>query len=237
VTPARSGPRPQTALADDDFTRLRDAFTAPEDVTRDGDLPPGASAVLVPLFDTEAGPGLLYTRRSKTLSTHPGEVSFPGGRVDPGDAGPRAAALREAEEEVGIRPRDVDVLGHLTDFITFRGTLVSAYVGHVQAPVPTEPTSPAEVDEMFLVPVQHLLDAERYEGRTLADPEAAAARAPEGSGISARRRDRVVHYWRADPATVWGITGELTARFLEAAYGWAPPKRARVIEDVAEFLP
>ena len=207
------------AMDMDDEARLRAAFAAPEPPR--GNEPPGASGVLIPIFEVGGEPHLLFTRRALTLSSHPGEISFPGGRVDPGDGGPRDAALREAEEETGIRPADVTVLGHLTDYMTFRGTLVCAYVGLVEGDPPREPASPLEVADILVVPVRDLLREDVYEGRTL----------PDGP------REGVVHYWHLPQGVIWGITGELVARFLRRTHGWEPPRPPRVIHHLSEFIP
>ena len=203
--------------------RLRRAFRPGMDVEPDrSEAPVGISAVLLPVYELpEAGPALLYTQRAETLRRHPGEVSFPGGRVDPGDPDPLAAALREAHEEVGIVPEDVEVLGHLTDYLTYQGVLVCAYVGAPRGAPPTEPASLDEVARVFTVPVRELLSGERYEARRL--PEMV--------------HDRQVHYWHVPPKTVWGVTGELTARFLHRAYAWRPPREARVVRHPSEFRP
>ncbi|HEX2021625.1 MAG TPA: CoA pyrophosphatase [Candidatus Thermoplasmatota archaeon] len=206
-----------------DAEALRRAFlsTLPEP-DRSG-APPGVSAVLIPVHLGEDGAGLLYTRRAETLRRHPGEVSFPGGRVDPTDASPVAAALRETEEEIGLAPADLEVLGHLTDYLTYRNVLVCAYVALLREGVapPTEPRSRDEVAQVFRVPVASLLDPACYEARRMPDMEPGAR----------------VHYWRVRPRTIWGITGEITARYLAHAHAWRPPDRVRVIRDPAEFLP
>lgn len=192
--------------------------------------PVGVSAVLIPVFPDREGdagePGggvrLLYTQRSPHLRRHPGEISFPGGRVDPEDKDPLAAALRETEEEVGIAPHEVEIVGHLTDYLTYHNVLVCTYVGLVEArPPPTEPRSREEVARVFTLPVARLLDASCYECRRL--PEMPP--------------DRVVHYWHVQPQAMWGVTGEITARFLHRVYGWQPPCPPRIIDDVGEFNP
>jgi hypothetical protein len=91
----------------------------------------------------------------------------------------------------------------------------------VQGAPPLEPRSRAEVARIFTVPVRTLLSPERYEGRRMA----------------VMPRERRVHYWHVEPQTVWGVTGELTARFLEQLYGWAPPGEARLIGGPHEFRP
>ncbi len=116
------------------------------------------AAVLLTLVPAPAEPHVLMTVRSQEVEHHKGEISFPGGVIDPGDAGPQAAALREAQEEVGIAPSDVDVLGPLDDVVTRSGFHVIPFVGVLQrAPYPYRP-SPKEVAEVLEVPLRHLLD-------------------------------------------------------------------------------
>ena len=116
------------------------------------------AAVLLTLVPAPAEPHVLMTVRSQEVEHHKGEISFPGGVIDPGDAGPQAAALREAQEEVGIAPSDVDVLGPLDDVVTRSGFHVIPFVGVLQrAPYPYRP-SPKEVAEVLEVPLSHLLD-------------------------------------------------------------------------------
>lgn len=203
--------------------RVRRAFGGQRGPEPDrSQAPVGVSAVLLAVYDLpEVGPSLLYTQRAATLRRHPGEVSFPGGRVDPTDLDPLAAALRETHEEVGVAPREVEVLGHLTDYLTFHDVLVCAYVGAPRGPPPSEPVSRDEVARVFTVPVADLLARETYEAR----------RMPE------MPRERQVHYWHVEPQTIWGVTGELTARFLEHAFGWEPPRPPRVIDDPSGFRP
>ncbi len=204
-----------------DVAFIREAFGAsgPEPAQRWA--PQGVSAVLLALYETRGEPELLYTQRAASMRSHPGEISFPGGRVEPGDATPMHAALREAEEEVGLAPRDVRMLGHLTDYLTHRDVLVCAYVGEVAGQPPSAPRSADEVAQVFTVPIAALLDPGAYE-----------ARAIRGMGRGGR-----VHYWHVGGRIVWGITGELTARFLARVYGWSPPSAPRVITDLSQFRP
>jgi 8-oxo-dGTP pyrophosphatase MutT (NUDIX family) len=165
--------------------------------------PPGseakAAAVLVPLLKRDGELHLLYTRRSERLASHRGEVAFPGGRFDRRDPHLLAAALREAQEEVGIEPQAVDVLGSFEGRST-RSTniMVTPFVGVVQGTPDLRP-DPKEVAEIFHVPLSILADP-RYRG---------------------------VHHWQREggvsprPAVlyqkqvIWGLTYELTMRFLE----------------------
>jgi 8-oxo-dGTP pyrophosphatase MutT (NUDIX family) len=202
------------------LARILDAFDAPEP-ERVGELPADLAAVLLALYETPDGPALLYTRRTDTMRSHAGQISFPGGRVERGES-PRDAALRESAEEVGLH--DVTDARHLTDYLTFRGTTIIAYVARAHGAPPTVPASRDEVAEVFLVPVDALLDPSTYE-----------ARAIEGMRLVAP--ERRVHYWRIGGRIVWGITGELTARFLTRAFGWQPPADVREIERVEDFDP
>lgn len=128
------------------------------------------AAVLVPLVgDRETR--VILTRRDDGLRHHGGQVSFPGGRVDPGDAGPLAAALREAEEEIGLRPIDAHVLGYLDPLATITGFHVLPVVARIPSGFVPRPR-PGEVAEVFSLPLRWLMAPEnleriavRYQGR------------------------------------------------------------------------
>lgn len=215
------GAPPCPAVAPPDLARIRAVLHAGEP-ERHG-LPAGASAVLLPLLGGPEGLSVLFTRRTDHLSSHAGQFSFPGGRVEPHDRTPAEAALRETEEEVGLPAKDVEVLGHLADYTTYYGRLVCAYVGHVapHAP-PPRIAAPDEVAQLLVVPVAKLLAPEPYEGRAL-------------PGLPARGDERVVHYWHFPEGTIWGITADLLGRFLARAYGWAPPRPPREVASPEEF--
>lgn len=209
----------------------------------------GISGVLVPIVPLDPEPLVLYTRRSEHLSAHPGEVSFPGGGMEDDDAGPRETALRETREEVGVPAGAIDVVGHFTDFHTFHDLLISGYVGVIDPDAPLEdPTTPLEVAERLLVPLSALLEGQ---GAPAAGPgaEIHVGGRPLGTaypveGYEARQlppeageRGRL-HYWRlGDDTTVWGITGELTARFLTAGFDWEAPADPRRVERRDELQP
>ncbi|HEX8380770.1 MAG TPA: CoA pyrophosphatase, partial [Allosphingosinicella sp.] len=129
----------------------------------DGDLTP--AAVLVAVVDHPASPTVILTERPKTMRKHPGQISFPGGRIDPGDEGPVEAALREAEEEIALPRRAVDVIGTADRYRTVTGFEVIPVVGVVPPGLPLEP-QPGEVAAMFEAPLFYLLDPRRQIVRT-----------------------------------------------------------------------
>lgn len=114
------------------------------------------AAVLLPIVMREA-PSVLLTQRSATLSKHSGQIAFPGGRIDPQDASPIAAALREAQEEVGLQVRDVEVIGQLPSYYTGSGYEVHPIVALVRPDAPLQ-INPVEVDDVFEVPLSHVLN-------------------------------------------------------------------------------
>lgn len=115
------------------------------------------AAVLVPLIDREEGPTLLLTQRTAHLAAHAGQVSFPGGGVEPHDDDAVATALRETEEEIGLSRRHIDVLGRLDTYITRTGFRVVPVVARVRPPFTLTP-DPNEVDAVFEVPLSFILN-------------------------------------------------------------------------------
>lgn len=150
---------------------LRAALDAPLSGSSDYDLNPDTvlpanrklrpAAVLVAIEPHKDGPRVLLTKRCAHLDHHPGQVAFPGGKVDHGDPDDTAAALREAQEEVGLDPANVAVLGHLSTHETVTRFRVTPVVGQLKStftPVPEV----GEVDEVFHVPLAFLADLANY---------------------------------------------------------------------------
>ena len=126
-----------------------------------------AAAVLIPLVDRPGGVTLLLTLRSEALMTHSGQVAFPGGRVDALDAGVVEAALRETREEIGIEPAAIEVLGELPQYRTGTGYLITPVVGLVDPALELSSLrlEPAEVAEVFEVPLHFLMDPANHQRR------------------------------------------------------------------------
>jgi 8-oxo-dGTP pyrophosphatase MutT (NUDIX family) len=117
---------------------------------------PTAAAVLIPLVEREELTVLL-TQRASQLRNHAGQVSFPGGRIEPGDSTPEAAALREAREEIGLDGSFVSVIGYLPDHLVITGFRVTPVVGFVRPGFTLKP-DPAEVEDTFEVPLKFIFD-------------------------------------------------------------------------------
>jgi 8-oxo-dGTP pyrophosphatase MutT (NUDIX family) len=160
------------ATADAAIAALAAALARPGGESSDFDLNPGfalpsgrrlrPAAVLVPLLAAPGGgPRLILTKRSSRLKHHPGQIAFPGGKVDAGDDGPVSAALREAREEIGLDPANVEVLGALPPHETVTGFTVTPFVARLHAPFDPVPEA-GEVDEVFDLPFAHVTDPANY---------------------------------------------------------------------------
>lgn len=165
------------ALPDEPLTaRLRAALAVARDPSSDYDLNPGIAlppgrvlrpaAVLVGVIGPADAPGLVLTKRSSRLQHHPGQIAFPGGKQEPFDTGPEAAALREAQEEIGLDPAQVRLLGRLPSHETVTGFDVVPVLARIDGDFDAV-AEPGEVAEVFRVPLTHVLDPARYriEGR------------------------------------------------------------------------
>ena len=175
----------------------------PRAVERDGAR---SAAVLVPVIGRDDGDHLLFTERSQDLEAHPGEMAFPGGGYEPEDTDLAGTALREANEEVGIRPAEAEVLGRLDDVPGPYGHVVRPFVARVadRAYVPDG----REVVEVVVLSAAELTDPAVYSVEERRNPEGETVGLP-----FFRVRDRVV----------WGLTGFVLARLLSIVSPWAPP--------------
>jgi 8-oxo-dGTP pyrophosphatase MutT (NUDIX family) len=122
------------------------------------------AAVLVPLVEREGGMTVLLTQRAATLKDHAGQISFPGGRIEPGDADAWHAALREAQEEIGLAPSLVEFAGYLPDHVVISGFRVTPVVGFVKPEYQLR-IAAAEVHDVFEVPLDFILDAANHKTR------------------------------------------------------------------------
>ena len=154
-----------------DIDRISNALGSSWAGSSDFDLNPGLrqtpggalrkAAVLIGLWERPSGLCLILTKRASHLLHHPGQIAFPGGKVDEGDFDVASTALREAREEVGLPEAMVRVLGLLPQHETVTGFVVTPVVGHIRGEFLPRPEA-GEVDEVFLVPFTHVLDPANY---------------------------------------------------------------------------
>jgi 8-oxo-dGTP pyrophosphatase MutT (NUDIX family) len=168
-----------------------------DDVLEILDTPPVPAAVLVPII-LGPKPGVLLTKRNAHLNKHGGQVSFPGGRIDATDADAEAAALREAQEEIALDPKRVEVLGRMADYITGTGYRITPVLGLLPPGLELR-ASPHEVDSVFELPIDVLLDPD----------------APK------RQRHRVAGIWREywvwphPDHYIWGATAAILVHLAQ----------------------
>lgn len=147
------------------------------------------AAVLVPVIERASGLTVLLTERTADLPSHPGQVAFPGGKIDPGDAGPLAAALREAEEEIGLDRRFIEPIGYLDTYQTGSGFLIVPAVALITEGFALR-LNAREVAAAFEVPLAFLLDPANHHRQ------------------SREWRGKLRHYYeiRYDGHRIWGVT-------------------------------
>jgi 8-oxo-dGTP pyrophosphatase MutT (NUDIX family) len=158
---------------------------------------PVPAAVLVPVVMSDA-PGILLTKRTSHLSAHAGQVSFPGGRIDPEDSGPEAAALREAWEEIGLEAASVQVLGRMADHVTGTGYRITPVLG-LLPPGLSFRLSAHEVEAVFELPVSVVLD-----------PHAPRLQRQHVRGVW-----REYWVWPHPKHYIWGATAAILMRLAE----------------------
>ena len=187
---------------------LRARLSGPEPAGLDrSELTAGSGAGLVPaavLVGIATGPvaGVLLTRRTAHLRQHSGQVSFPGGRIDPGDVSPEAAALREAQEEVGLDPSHAEVLGRLHDYATGTGYRITPVLA-LLAPGYITSASAQEVDAIFQLPLAVLLDPD----------------APQRHGAMFRGAWREYWVWPHPEQYIWGATAAILVHLARRLRG------------------
>lgn len=205
----RGGPAPWAGLSSDErrlpLAHVVDAVARlgePRPIT--GGAPPGArpSAVLVPLYEEAGETVVVLTRRAQHLRSHKGEVSFPGGRQEPGEV-PTETALREAEEETALPPASVEVVGELDPLATFSSqSLIVPVVGRLGGR-PELTAQEAEVEAILHVPLSELLHDDAYREELW--------RFPQGY--------HPLYFFEIPGDTVWGATARLLHQLLSIVTG------------------
>lgn len=159
------------------------------------------AAVLMPIVD-RPDPTLLFTRRAIHLTTHSGQVAFPGGKREAQDADLLTTALRESEEEIALPPQHVELLGQLSDVISLHGLSVTPYVGVIPPDLPLQP-DPAELDLIFEVPLALFLEDHRHHTDV----------------IPVDGRPWYVPNYHVDGQVIWGLSAMMLVELLAEGFG------------------
>jgi 8-oxo-dGTP pyrophosphatase MutT (NUDIX family) len=193
VPPALSDPMAQGARGDLDLN--------PDAWERAGVSATKPASVLVPIIDRSA-PTVLLTQRTGELASHAGQIAFPGGKIDPADVSPVAAALREAREEVGLSPALIEPIGYLDLYLTFSGFRILPTVARVK-PDFTLTLNPWEVAETFEVPLDFLMNTANHQRKTR-----------DWKGF-----EREYYAIPFENHYIWGITAGIVRNLYERIYG------------------
>ena len=179
--------------------RIRSRLDAYTPSLIEGESLPRAAGLL-PLYEHRNETHVLFTVRSELVEHHKGQISFPGGGADAGDADLAHTAVRETWEEIGVAPEDVELLGQLDEMITISNFLVRPFVGRILRPGPYPFVhSEIEVAEIIEVPLSHLLDPANAQTEQ---------RLYQGRGITA-------YSYRFGEHLIWGATARILRQFLE----------------------
>ncbi|HYM61031.1 MAG TPA: CoA pyrophosphatase [Thermoanaerobaculia bacterium] len=158
------------------------------------------ACVLIPIVRQGGVWSILFSRRSEHLAAHSGQVAFPGGAVEPGES-LDAAAIREAEEEVGIPPQHVELIGRIDDVVANSGFLVAPFVGVIGQPIDYV-LQASEVDEVFEAPIDRLLDPGN----------------PEVRFVPYLGRRYPAYFYHYEQYEIWGLTGRMLKAFLDLVW-------------------
>lgn len=161
------------------------------------------AAVLMPIYEYEGEYFMVFTKRTDKVQNHKGQISFPGGRYEEADGNLLQTALREAHEEIGLLPGDVDILGELDEEMTVATNfLISPYVAAIPYPYPFE-ISPDEVQELLKIPISTLLDKRNFHKELTT----------EGGVIHEG------YFYHVGGDVIWGATARILKRFFDLIYG------------------
>ena len=176
--------------------------------------------MIAPVVRRDGEDYLLFTKRADHLGEHPGQMSFPGGGREPSDADLEATALREAEEEISLRPHEADIVGRLDDIETVTDYAVRPFV----ARVPDREYTPdeREVAEIAVLAVSDLVDGDNYESECRQHHKYGEVR---------------IHFFHVDGYTVWGATGRMLVQLLELTTDWRMPEEVDRYVDPDADLP
>lgn len=176
------------------FVKERLSLEPPRPAPEEHFVPAG---VLVPLFVKDGTPHVLFTQRTLTVKNHRGQISFPGGVRHPQDPDLLTTALRETQEEIGLEPQVVELLGSLKPIATITGYWVTGYVGVIPHPYDFR-LNPREVKRLLFFPLEGFCDPKRW----------------STGNYTYRGRNTRVCYWTQDKTVIWGATARILLHFL-----------------------
>lgn len=176
------------------------------------------SAVLIPLVQVDEKWHILFEVRSFTMRKQPGDISFPGGQIDATDASPLAAAVRETYEELGVNPKDIQVIGEISPYIMSPSFVIYPFVGIIDYEKIIHSYNKDEVEEVFLVPVDWLLQYKPYMHSVSVKIEPTDdfpyEKIMNGNRYQWRTRDMEEWFFDYGKYTIWGLTARILKHFL-----------------------
>ena len=176
------------------------------------------SAVLIPLVQVDEEWHILFEVRSFTMRKQPGDISFPGGRIDSTDPSPMAAALRETHEELGVDPKTVTIVGTLSPYIASSSFVIYPFVGTIDYNQIIHSYNKEEVEEVFTIPIKWLLNYEPYMHVVSVEPVPLPSFPYEKimNGTQYQWRARSMEEWFFDYEnyTIWGLTARILKHFI-----------------------
>ncbi|GKV64066.1 MULTISPECIES: CoA pyrophosphatase [unclassified Sporosarcina] len=177
------------------------------------------AAVVIPLVESDGEWHVLFEVRSFTMRKQPGDISFPGGRIDPTDASPMAAALRETQEELGVDPATVKVIGELSPYIASPSFVVHPFVAVIDYHEIVRSYNKDEVEEVFTIPVKWLLEHEPYMHLVTVESSPSSnfpfEKIMNGDQYQWRSHSLEEWFYEYGNYTVWGLTARILKHFIE----------------------
>ena len=176
------------------------------------------SAVLIPLVQVDEEWHILFEVRSFTMRKQPGDISFPGGRIDSTDPSPMAAALRETHEELGVDPKTVTILGTLSPYIASSSFVIYPFVATIDYNQIIHSYNKEEVEEVFTIPIKWLLNYEPYmhvvSVEPVPSPNFPYEKIMNGAQYQWRARSMEEWFFDYEKYTIWGLTARILKHFI-----------------------
>jgi coenzyme A diphosphatase NUDT7 len=177
------------------------------------------SAVLIPLVQVDGEWHILFEVRSFTMRKQPGDISFPGGRIDSTDPSPMAAALRETHEELGVDPKTVTIVGELSPYITSSSFVVYPFVATIDYSQIIHSYNKEEVEEVFTMPIKWLLNYEPYmhlvSVNPVPSPNFPYEKIMNGAQYQWSARSMEEWFFDYEKYTIWGLTARILKHFIK----------------------